>query len=198
MGPLSEQCTNGPKHRYRGAHFAQPHRRVPVMLITAEMLIDVVIEARVTAICAAAAGAIGWALFRKNRPRLERRASARAGSGLRRSGYCRLRECDGRIGCVPSSGLAGRCQRAFVCPRKGSHRTPRWSKVDSNSRSHVPSKRDAGTISCALGRWCDGWCGAPFRVRSVHGGTGSSNPLCSSAEFRREPSPESRGRYPQR
>ena len=41
-----------------------------LMVITAEMLIDVVIEARVTAICAAAAGAIGWALFRKNRPRL--------------------------------------------------------------------------------------------------------------------------------
>jgi hypothetical protein len=31
-------------------------------------------------------------------------------------------------------------------------------------------------------RWCDGRCGAPFRVRSVHGGTGSSNPLCSSGE----------------
>jgi hypothetical protein len=38
-----------------------------LMVITAEMLIDVVIEARATAICAAAAGAIGLALFRKNR-----------------------------------------------------------------------------------------------------------------------------------
>jgi hypothetical protein len=38
-----------------------------LMVITAEMLIDVVIEARATAICAAAAGALGWALFRKNR-----------------------------------------------------------------------------------------------------------------------------------
>jgi hypothetical protein len=42
-----------------------------LMVITAEMLIDVVIEARVTAICAAAAGAIGWALFRKNHPHLK-------------------------------------------------------------------------------------------------------------------------------
>ena len=64
----------------------------------------------------------------------------------------------------------------------GSHATLRWSKVDSNSRSHVLSKRDAGSISCALGRWCEGWCGAPLRVRTVHGGTGSSNPLCSSKE----------------
>ena len=30
---------------------------------------------------------------------------------------------------------------------------PRWSKGDSNSRSHVLSKRDAGTIRCALSRW---------------------------------------------
>ena len=37
-----------------------------LMVITAEMLIDVVIEARATTICAAA-GAIGLALFRKNR-----------------------------------------------------------------------------------------------------------------------------------
>jgi hypothetical protein len=42
-----------------------------LMVITAEMLIDVVIEARVTAICAAAAGAIGWVLFRKNHPKVE-------------------------------------------------------------------------------------------------------------------------------
>jgi len=84
--------------------------------------------------------------------------------------------------------------------KSGSHQTRRWSKVDSNSRSHVLSKRDAGTISSALGRWCDGWCGAPFRVRSVHGGTGSSNPLCSSGESgtnrcageRRAPAPSDR------
>jgi hypothetical protein len=37
-------------------------------VITAEMLIDIGIEARATAICAAAAGAIVWVLFRKNRP----------------------------------------------------------------------------------------------------------------------------------
>ena len=42
-----------------------------LMVITAEMLIDVVIQGSATAICAAAAGAIGWALFRKNRPHLK-------------------------------------------------------------------------------------------------------------------------------
>jgi hypothetical protein len=42
-----------------------------LMVITAEMLIEVGIEARVPAICAAAAGAIGWVLFRKNRPHLQ-------------------------------------------------------------------------------------------------------------------------------
>ena len=30
----------------------------------------------------------------------------------------------------------------------------------------------------------------PWRVLSVHGGTVSSNPLCSSGEVRNEPSPE--------
>ena len=73
---------------------------------------------------------------------------------------------------------------AFRLQPRGSplRQTGRWSEVDSNSRSHVLSKRDTGTISCALGRWCDRWRRAPFRVRSVHGGTGSSNPLCSSGE----------------
>ena len=80
--------------------------------------------------------------------------------------------------------------------RPGSLLTPRWSKVDSNPRSHVLSKRDAGTISCALGRWCDGWCGAPFRVRSVHSGTGSSNPLCSSNQSVSAVNPEAIGEKP--
>jgi hypothetical protein len=49
-------------------------------------------------------------------------------------------------------------QLALTChpdelKRTGSEWTRRWSKVDSNSRSHVRSKRDAGTISCALARW---------------------------------------------
>ena len=57
------------------------------------------------------------------------RRSFRGDSGLATMGMdidrnrfalLQLWECDGRIGCVPSSGLAGRCQRAFVCPRKGS------------------------------------------------------------------------------
>lgn len=42
-----------------------------LVVITAELLIDVAIEARATAICATAAAAIGWALLRKNRPRLK-------------------------------------------------------------------------------------------------------------------------------
>ena len=42
-----------------------------LMVITAEMLIDVVIQGRATAVCAVAAGAIGWALFRKNWPHLK-------------------------------------------------------------------------------------------------------------------------------
>jgi hypothetical protein len=42
-----------------------------LIVSTAEMLIDVVIEARAIAICGVSAGAIGWTLFRKNRPRLK-------------------------------------------------------------------------------------------------------------------------------
>jgi hypothetical protein len=39
-----------------------------LIVISAEMLIDVVMEARVTAICAVAAGAMGWLLLRKHWP----------------------------------------------------------------------------------------------------------------------------------
>ena len=40
-----------------------------LMAITAEVLIDFVIEARVAAACIAAAGAISWFLFRRRSPR---------------------------------------------------------------------------------------------------------------------------------
>jgi hypothetical protein len=42
-----------------------------LIVITAEMLIDVVTEVGATSVCAAAAGAIGWVLFRKHRPRVK-------------------------------------------------------------------------------------------------------------------------------
>jgi len=35
------------------------------MIISAEMLIDLLMEAGTTAVCAVAAGAIGWAVFRR-------------------------------------------------------------------------------------------------------------------------------------
>ena len=80
--------------------------------------------------------------------------------------------------------------------RPASERRPRaWFAQDSPWRQSgfelpVPRALEerCRNVSCALGRWCDGWCRAPFRVRSVPGGTGGSNPaslqqsVCLSSE----------------
>ena len=86
-------------------------------------------------------------------------------------------------------------KRAAVPPRPRTSRFVADSPLEqSGFEPPVPRAveercRNDKLRSRAMVRWCDGWCGAPFLVRSVHGGTGSSNPLCSSRQSVSRPHP---------